>query len=275
MPLLPNPIREIAPEPPIASLLTVARTMPGPFEEWRSGVSWYPNGCERIAGWADCDDPERPDEKCDPTPQTAVVARPWIMYLPDGGCDDPSPGIDWNARAAISLAAYRAGAVSRELATGEHVPSNLSLENTALALGPGPVNIGEAFSLLLQARVTAGFLGIHTIHLPMWLIPSADTAYLNSDTGQTAALGNVRVSPGPGYPGRNPTSVGVPANPATGQGWVYITGPVEFGLGPVSTPMDRESQRHRTNKTYWLAEQPAIVRFDPCGVFAVLARIGD
>lgn len=274
MTLLPRPEGEIRPEPPAASLLTVARTVPFGFDEWRSGIAWYPNGCTPAAGWSDCDDPTRPPEKCDPRPQGSVIARPWTMYLPEGGCDDPSPGIDWNDRARVALDAYRAGQVSRELATGEHTPGVPSLEGVASSLvTPGAVSVTEALSLLLQARINAGFAGMHMAHVPLWLIPSAEAQSLL--TGSTTTMGNVRVSPGPGYPGRNPVDVGVPVDPATGQGWVFMSSPVEYGLGPVTTPMEREDQKHRTNRSFWIAEQMAIVRFDPCGVFAVLARIGE
>lgn len=274
MTLLPAPTGDIPPEPPPSSLLTVARQIPGGFEAWRSGVSWYPNGCVPADGWSDCDDEARPDEKCDPVPQAVATARPWTIYVPEGGCDDPSPGIDWNGRAASTLNAYRAGQISEELATGEHTPGGVNLEGVAVPIvAPGSVTVLEALSLLIQARVTAGFQGVSTVHIPAWLVPSAEAATLIA-AGSTAAQGLVRVSTGPGYPGRNPTALGAPVAPATGQGWVYTSGPVEYGLGPVSTPMGLAEQRTRLNRSFWIAEQPAIVRVDPCGVFAVLARIG-
>lgn len=275
-PFLPAPIGEIAPEAPVSSLLTTARVLqdadgPIPFERWRSGVQWLPNAGAKVAGWSDCEDPDRPDEKCDPNYQTVEDIRPWTIYVPDGCLNLPSGDIDYNGRVSRIIDAYCAAAVARELATGEHGSgTNPSLESVATDLTTGAVTVQEAISLLLQARENVGAYGMNTVHVPSWLIPGGDNSYLFSNVGTIVGLGNVRLSPGPGYPGRDTT--GVP--PLTGEGYIYMTGPVEYALGPVQLPMTKENQRVRTNQSQWIAERPAIVRFDTSDVFCINARIG-
>lgn len=87
-------------------------------------------------------------------------------------------------------------------------------------------------------------------------------------------MGNVIVSPGPGYPGRNPVVVGAPADPDAGTGWIYISGPVEYGVGPTFSNTDEEGHWRRGNSALVEAERLGIVRFDTCGVFAILAAAG-
>lgn len=271
-----RPIDAIAPEAPAASILTAARQIPVGLEEWRSGVSWLPNGCSRAYGWQSCVDPPPllPLEKCEPEYPAVEQFDPFMVYVPEGCLVSPGHGIDYNARARASLDAYTAGVVSKELATGMYAPGNPSLENTAQVVATvGAVDAETALSLLLRARSNDGWYGSHTIHVPLWLIPSFESEYL-LDNGRNT-MGMVRVSPGPGYPGRNPVAFGPVADPAVGEGWIYVTGPVEYALGPIETPMELADQNKLVNRAYHIAERPAILRFDTCGVFAVLARIGD
>lgn len=284
MTFMPAYVDAIPLEAPVASILTVARPVPVGYESWRTGLSWLPNGCNRIQGWSQCDDVDRPDEKCQVNPVAMANARTWTMYVPDG-CDSlPSAPLNYNERVEMVASAYLAGAISRELATGEFrgratgLEGSDCLESTAELIDTGgvAVTVLEAIALGAQARTAAGFHGMAVAHVPSWLVPGADDAYLID--GSTMLMGNMRVSPGPGYPGRTPAvldpSYGTSSDPANGEGWVYFSGPVEWAVGELQLPMTRENQRVRTNTSEYIAEREAIVRFDPCGVFAVLARIG-
>lgn len=271
-------IPHIPVEAPPASLLTVSRLIPGGFDAWRDGVTWQANSCNRSQGWSDCTDESRATEKCDPPDAVIPEFRPWTIYVPDGCSTTPKgKATSYSQRTSEVLEAYSAGAVSRELATAEFAPSNPSLEKAALLAvnpSPGALDILDAVQLLIQARITAGYYGVHVLHVPMWMIPGLDANYLLNAAGR-AVMGNVLVSPGPGYPGRNPDSEGAPTDPAPGEGWLYISGPVEYGLGPVMAPQEpEETIDRRLNTMLAIAERMAIVRFDTCGVFAINAKVG-
>jgi hypothetical protein len=56
-----------------------------------------------------------------------------------------------------------------------------------------------------------------------------------------------------------------------GTSWIYVTGPVEYGLGPVRLfpELPAERVQYRQNLYALMAERDAIVRFDTDCVFAV------
>jgi hypothetical protein len=86
------------------------------------------------------------------------------------------------------------------------------------------------------------------------------------------------VVPGPGYPGNagnwgpltddNDPESGAAAS--SGEVFIYVTGPVQVGLGPVS---DRSSDRPRANQVQALFERQVIARWDPTFVFAGKATL--
>lgn len=267
---LHQPIRPIRVEAPPVSILTAARRLPA-GTEWHSGVSFLPNGCSAATNWPVCDVEPEPDPKCAPQPNAAATFVPWPIYLPDG-CDlSAFWGEDWNGRASEALDAYTAWALSRELDTGA-ATANPSLRSTGVDIsGAGAVNVSTAISSLIRARVEAGFGGVMTAHIPAWLIPpSLDHYQLEPTGGAVTSLGLVRVSMGPGYTGASPAG----AASAAGEGYIYMTGPVEFELSPIKSLLsDPADQNLPTNMIEVYAERMGIYRFDPCGVFAVLASV--
>jgi hypothetical protein len=58
--------------------------------------------------------------------------------------------------------------------------------------------------------------------------------------------------------------------PAANEVYIYATGPVEYKLGE---NVDIAQFTGRTNEGIVLAEQLAILRFDPCCSYAILAEI--
>lgn len=270
---LKQPVAPIKVEAPPSSILTAARRLPA-GTNWRGGIAHLPNGCSSANNWPTCDVDEAPEPKCAPTDVSVAEFDSWQIYVPDG-CDvAPFWTEDWNARSAEALEAYTAWALSRELDTGA-ATANPSLRSTADDIsGAGAVNVSAAISTLIRARVEAGFGGVMTAHIPAWLIPPAlDHYQLEPNGPATTSLGLVRVSLGPGYTGIGPTTTGNVV-PAAGQGYIYMTGPVEYELSPVESLLsDHRDQNLRTNMIEAYAERFAIYRFDPCGVFAVLASV--
>jgi len=194
-----------------------------------------------------------------------------MFYVPDG-CDvAPFYAEDWNARGEDALKAYTPWAISNELDTGA-MSGNPSLISTAVDISSGAaIPIVSALSALIRARVNRGLGGIATAHVPAWLVPSLADHYQLDDAGAAHAGGILRISPGPGYTGFSPTSSGHVA-PPVGEGWIYITGPVEYEVGPITTQPDQDHQQRLTNRVEVYSERAGILRFDPCGVFAIRAK---
>lgn len=268
-----EPVAHIKVEPPRISLLTVARTLPA-GTVWRSGISHLPNGASPAAGWPNCDVAPDPDNKCAPNFQGRADFESWLFYVPDG-CDvRPFYAEPWEARGEEALKAYTPWAVSRELATGEST-GNPSLQSTAVDItGPGAVNVVVAFSSLIRARVEAGYAGMATLHVPAWLMPAVEDHYLLDNSGGILSGGMLRVSPGPGYPGVSPDET-ANITPGAGEGWIYVTGPVEYEVGPITVAPSEDQQQRLTNNVEVYAERAGIVRFDPYGVFAVRTKVED
>lgn len=266
-----QPVGAIRVEAPRVSLLTVARTLPA-GTEWRAGVSHLPNGCSPATAHPNCDVDPGPVTKCAPLSNGRADFESFLFYVPDG-CDvAPFYAEDWNARGEEALKAYSPWALSHELDTGD-ATGNPSLRSTAVDLsGVGAVDVVTAFSTLIRARVERGMGGVATVHVPAWLIPAVDDHYLLDDSAASNSGGLVRVSPGPGYTGVSPDSSGNVV-PGPGEGWIYITGTVEYELGPVSSEPSQEQQQRLTNNVEVYSERAGIVRFDPCGVFAVRAKV--
>ena len=266
-----QPIPPIRVETPPVSILTAARTLPA-GTEWRDGISFLPNGCSPASGYPNCEVVSISPEKCSPAANTRASFMPWLFYVPDGCDTKPFYAEDWDARGSEALGAYTPWAISLELDTGA-MSGSPSLRSTAVDIsGVGAVDVATAVGSLIRARVEQGFGGVATLHVPAWLIPNMDEdALLDRTGGQlTAAAGMARVSPGPGYTGASPDST-LNVTPPPGEGWVYITGPVEYELGPIFTHPSQAEQEHRMNTAEIYSERAGIFRFDPCGVFAVRA----
>lgn len=270
---MPEPIAAVGIETSPVSLLTVARRLPS-GTDWRSGVSFLPNGCSPAVNFPTCEVDPAPPTKCVPNFQPRAEFDSWPIYVPDGCNEKPFWIQDWRGRAFEALEAYTPWALSRELDDGA-MSGNPSLRSTAVDItGAGAVDVVTAVSSLLRARVEQGFAGVGLLHVPAWLIPPMYDRYLLEGNGPilTTCGGLARVSPGPGYTGVSPDSS---ANlvPGPGEGWVYITDPVEYEISsPVLLPDDPDDQQHRTNNIELYAERMAIYRFNPCGSFAV--RVG-
>lgn len=139
-------------------------------------------------------------------------------------------------------------------------PSLQGLTDLTETVG-GPVCLANAIALLLQSRSRSFMFDRPTIHLPSWAAPMWGAAVNGMEIDYVAD-----VAFGPGY-GVLPSTI--PDAPNTG--WIYVTGPVEYALGPKSAPWlatDSLTER-RLNLSEAREEQRAIYRFDPCGGFKV------
>lgn len=264
-------------EAPAASILTVARRLPA-GTEWRSGISFLPNGCSPAYSYPTCE-VVGPITELNPWPEKETfedVSRsdfnPWTMYVPDGCLQRPYYSEDYGARAKEALMAYSAGALSAELELGTN-SGNPSLVTACTDISPAsPIDLRAGIARLLQERVANGFTTDHVIHMPLWLLPTAEFMNLVVRSGAllSTAGGNALVSPGPGYTGVGPTG----ADPLTdGEAYIYVTGPVEYEMTDPFLNLDEDEQQGRVNQAETWAERFAIYRFAECGNYAV--RVSD
>lgn len=289
-----EPIRPIPVVAPSPSILTSARPL-SDSTDWSSGVSWSPAGCIPSFAWPRC--PGTPtDKELGEGLGAAVSVDPFWVYTPIS-CDWVTDGDRVAGPAADLTEAHTAAKVSAALWMGEGLADGaLSLRHVAqdvsIGLG-GASDLDDVVAALLAnyERCTGGSGGA-TLHIPSVLIPGALGGIPGG--GRVAwpegnfyrgPLGSV-VSPGPGYPhgastegadGHGPlVDPGPPAvyaGNAIDEAWVYVSGPVEWAASTVQVLPDEEAERRnlRLNRYEVWAERMAIVRFDPCCVFAALA----
>jgi hypothetical protein len=190
---------------------------------------------------------------------------------------------------------HTAAAVAKALWMGDGLPAGdlgvPTLRRVADIVHSGVFDLDDGVqALLTHYTLATGGAGGATIHMPTGLVIGA----LGGTSGGArvcwpegnlyrAAMGAV-VSPGPGYPeGRSPAgpnghgpliSAGPPetySGNENGTSWLYVSGPVEYAVEPIRLwPPDRADRTVFRQNIYGLyAERNAIVRFDPCSVFAV------
>lgn len=268
---------------------------------WRTGIAWTPMSCHPSSVWPRCPEPGREKQPADgltsPT-GTDVFA----VYTPLN-CEwvTDSSRLDQAVQDLVEV--HSAFAAARALWFGEGLPDEVNVNGVAtpvptlrdtaddVSINGAAAPIEDVFAILLALHEDCtGGNGGATLHVPTVAIPSvlgaSDGGVLARREGDTyRGPGSSVVSPGPGYPhgasttgpGGNGPATGNPdeyqGNPAD-EVWVYVTGPVEYALGPIEVLPPEDAERrgfYRTNRYDVWGERLAIVRFDPCCVFAALA----
>lgn len=289
-----EPIRPIPVVAPSPSILTSARPL-SDDRDWSAGISWSPAGCIPSFSHPRC--PSSPADKDTGAGLGAPVqVDPFWIYTPLS-CDWVTDGEAVAGPARDLTEAHTAERIGAALWMGEGLSAdNPTLRNSAVDVSIGGGGAGDlddvVAALLANYERCTGGSGGAVLHIPSVLIPGA----LGGIAGggrvawpegnfYRAALGAV-VSPGPGYPwgastagegGFGPiTDPGPPAEyagNAIDESWIYVTGPIEYATTPVRVLPEEEADRRglRMNRYEVWAERQAIVRFDPCCVFAALA----
>lgn len=297
-----QPIDRIAYIAPVPSILTSARRLPG--GDWSTGIAWTPSLCVASSVWEWCPPSSEPAaEKTTNDVPAGVATEPFTVYTPvDCVWVTTEAGERLEALVTEATEVHTARAVARALWLGEGLtdiaddtyglPPTLRRSATDVTPGGVPAVLDNVVAILLAAYDEAtGGAGGATLHIPTALITGA----LGGTTGggrvcwpegnlYRGPCGSV-VSPGPGYPD------GPSANGADGFGplvdddpevyagngydeaWVYVSGPVEYDASPVMVLPESDADRriNRRNTFEVIAERQAIVRVDPCGVFAARA----
>lgn len=265
---------------------------------WRTGVTWSPTTCQPSGNWEQCVAPEdraSSEKDEDDGTMTPVTFSPFWSYTPLS-CEWTTMPEDVDKAAEALTEAHAAYSVARALWLGEGygaADTTPTLRNSAVDVTPGgaAVDLDDAVATVLGAyEQGTGGNGAATVHIPgiMFVgalggLPGGGRVCWPEGQQYRGALGSL-VSPGPGYPwgastagadGYGPqTDVGPPAlyaGNAEDEVWVYVTGPVEYALSPIIRLSPTPGLQQRRNVHEVIAERQAVVRFDPCSVWACRA----
>jgi len=271
----PAPAPPISLAPPEVSLLTSADPLPpevASYDRWRTGLAQR-NISEMTAGlWqSDC---VTETTKADINDERIDEFVPVIVYT-HHGCNGRVDEDEYRSEATAVLEAKAAYALGSELWTGA-VSGNPSLQSTAIDLTGllgGPVSVGAGISVLTEAYSQAANGVMGTLHVPYTILHELTLNNLIVRTGnRLKTIIGQTVIPGPGYPSSGNTAPEGSEEPAAGSYFIYITGPVQVGLGPVvitGTETNSVGGYARQNLVEFYAEQAAIYRFPGQPVFAV------
>lgn len=284
-----EPAPRIMPVPPGPSLLTSAQRVPG--TDWRSGIR-FATGCQRSSQLPYC--PVGVDRN-DADVQGVSASLPFWVYTPLA-CDIGSGTVNLAELDPFANAlneTHTASGIAETLwmGTGYDALDDVSptLRNSAVDVSGGGVfdlDDGVAQLLVHYERGTGGEGGA-MVHIPSALgvyalgggaggarICWPEGTLYRGPFGSTVVLG-------PGYPngfspggpfGHGPGDADDFAGNEAGQAWIYVTGPVEYDVTPVEVVPDDAGRRMplRTNRYELWGQRQAIVRFDPCKVFATM-----
>jgi hypothetical protein len=273
----PAPASPIRPVPPEVSLLTSANPLPAEvasFERWRTGLAARDIHTMTAGLWeVDCVTEATKD---DIDTESISEFVPVAIYT-HHGCHGRVDEAEYRAEATATLDAKTAYLLAQELWTGA-VTGNPSLQSTATDLSAfvGSQSLAVAVSVLLDAFSveTNGLMG--TLHVPIGVLHelTVNNLVVRSGNRLETILGHT-VIPGPGYPTNTNTAPVGSSEPDPGSFYIYITGPVEVGVGPISvTGTDTFGGTYaRQNLVEFYAERQAIYRFPTAPVFATVADI--
>lgn len=202
--------------------------------------------------------------KEDPTGPTPIQFIPFLGYQVSGCTGGTSRLFAERASAASNsnewLTANMNGWLTQALEIGVcDNPGLVDLEDVTDPGGPGYIN--PTISWLMRNRRELGMFDRPIIHIPDWLAP------VICDTSLLREVADIAF--GPGY-GTNPLVA-----PDPGQAWIYITGKVEYSIGSrrSASVTDDDLTLSRQNRSWELAEELGIYRFDPCAGFKALIAI--
>jgi len=282
---MPKVLAPILPSAPQVSIVTSAQPLADGAlaDAFASGLSSRDSDfCLPVGGWPFCGPDSEDDTKVVPDGHTFAEFHPWTIYVPFS-CDGGKVLYDEAHRSATEgLKVKTPYAVARELWTGSYSGS-ASLQSTAEDLSASAAQPARVVANALVSNFkdcTGG--AIATLHVPSVLVDQllVDGYAARSGDRILTATGDV-VVPGPGYPSSPGNwgpldSGGVGTASADGEAWMYVTGPVELGLGEVYEMGSDEvasGSFARLNRTEMFVERPAIFRFPTCCVFAARAAL--
>ena len=278
-------------------------------QTWRTGITWNTLACQKSYPEVRCATYDGVTTKrVDPSEEgTAVHADPFLVYTPLA-CDWASRGTRLADDATALTDVHTAYAMGQALwlGVGMHADSSIpTLRRNAVDVTGGSavtVDVGAAILLSQYEQATFGSGGA-VLHVPSVLMVGAEGGIPGGGRIATRVADYYRgplgslVSPGPGYPhgastqganGNGPlisgtadsgagTNTEVYAGNNLNEAWMFVSGPIEYALGPIVVLPTEDWQRRygpagsggRTNQYEVWAQRMAIMRYDPCAIFGV------
>jgi hypothetical protein len=223
-------------------------------------------------------------------------SMPFVIYTPVE-CDMPVDGVDLEQLVVDATEAHTPAAIANALwmgagaydATDTTQPTLRRVATDVSRSTPLDLDDGVA-SLLTHYQLCTDGNGGAVIHMPGTMLAAA----LGGGNGGARLCwpeGDLYRGPhgctvvaGPGYPegftidGPNGSGPKFASSPdrywgnEAGSAWIYVTGPIEYAVSnPIRVIPETEKDRTtvRMNRYEVWGERDAIVRFDPCCVFAL------
>jgi hypothetical protein len=294
-----------APLRPAAPQVTVFSTFqPLATGDWLSGIEFHAEECVTTYDFPYCGT-SHADTTLD-TRSAAIRFSPFRVYA-SATCESVLPTEDPEYVSLVNdkLDTAISWQIARQLWMGSIDPAQTTLQSAgklAVPIGSMGTSVDWAMGALIQKYTDTAKNGNFTLHAPPRLITYLMDKYLiERDGDRYIGPYGQPVAVLEGYPGltasvaTNPTtwkaSAFGPAKDETGaahneggavgvapfgqasvdEDWMFISGQVEVAKGPNRVRPDsfrgREMQP-RTNRYVVYADTDAIVRFDPCAVFA-------
>lgn len=268
--------------------------------DWRSGSRWDPIGCahphtqNRFTTCGPCATDEADPLKCElaePGIEEAT-AWPFDIYMPND-CDSIHREDEAARRRRYNLELGIDKILAERLTLGsgrecDPTPTLAGPNSVAESLTPsGAVPMTAGLAALIRGRVNEAGNAFGQFIVPDVAVP----AMLEHGHIQPGAAGYVgplgwTVSIGPGFPNVAPD--GTPADPGTA--WIYAFGFADYAIGLPEDLLSRVPNEAtdpdavgpdtlpeswdllRQNRRLDITELLAIVRLDPCGVFAAQVK---
>lgn len=256
-------------------ILSAARPLPAEYDTWRQGVN-FNTACSDTEDprlWYCVDpDPEPPDKVGDAV-GAPVTFEPFLVYS-ERDCSTWMDPAELEKLAQIGLDRTLSQGVALQLQTNAVGNSSPSLNSEATDLTPvgGAVDIVNTLSGLIGTAHCDCSLTEIVIHAPVRALPFFIERQLVSwdESRGLWHIGPYAVS-FDCYSETGPGDVDAPADGS--EVWLYVTGAIEWALGPKDIVRRPHAITPRTNDALSLIEQLSIVRFDTCCVFAALAAV--
>lgn len=270
------------PSPPVrqgqtpVSLLSSAERLPPEvrdYSRWRTGLAHRNTdaiGAETRA--RDCSGTEWSERETLELPEF----DPFIIGTFHGCSGFIDDRRSYTTEANDALEDKEAWLIAREVWTGAQ--GGLSLQSTATDIGGTVGSVRDTIDALVARRQDTVKGGRTFIHLPRIGLGEIEEDVTRSGDRLTLPDGIV-IIPGPGYPNTagdwgpwtDPEDPDSGAAAASGQVWIYATGPIELERGPIEVNDSGDGNAALMNLFEVYVQRPVIARWDTTAVFAGLA----
>lgn len=254
-------------------ILSAARPLPAALDDWRQGVN-FNTACvntDETRLWY-CTDPEDAVDKVADDVGAPAVFNPFLVYS-ERDCSTWMDPDQLEELARIGLDRTLSTGVALQLQTDAVGNGNPSLNSEAIDITPvTPVDIVNTISGLLTAASCSCGLPNPVFHAPLRSLPFFIERQI-VEWDNSRGLWHM----GPYdfsfdcYSETGPDDV--TTDPDGSEVWLYVSGSVEWAIGPADTVRRPESIVVRTNEALSLIEHLSIVRFDTCCVYAARAEL--